>query len=170
MRMRRIALGLAAALALSGLAGAGVAVAAPADTAGKGVSLAVGRGNGTQPPVSKAEADQARAALVPATSAGLPPTAQSFFAVVEPTGALARGFQAVSATRLGVGTYQVVFSHDLTGSAFVATIGLSGSVGASAPGEITVVGRAGVPNGIFVQTFNSAGALTDLGFHTAVLS
>jgi hypothetical protein len=100
----------------------------------------------------------------------MPPTSQAFFAVVEPTGALARGFQAVSATRLSVGTYQVVFSHDLTGSAFVGTIGLSGSAGASAPGEITVVGRAGVPNGIFVQTFNSTGALADRGFHIAVLS
>ncbi|ROO61622.1 hypothetical protein EDC02_3569 [Micromonospora sp. Llam0] len=123
-----------------------------------------------QPPVSKTEREQASIALVPATTSGMPPTAQSFFAVVNANGTLARGFGAVSATRLATGTYQVVFSHNLTGSAYVGSIGLSGSVGASAPGEITVVGRAGIPNGVFIQTFTSAGVLADRGFHLAILS
>jgi hypothetical protein len=99
-----------------------------------------------------------------------PPTAQAFFAVVDSAGALARGFQAVSATSLGVGTYQVLFTHNITRSAYIGTIGLPGSIGTSPPGIITVVGRAGATNGVFVQTFNAGGALANLGFHLAVLS
>ncbi|WP_229399542.1 hypothetical protein [Micromonospora okii] len=123
-----------------------------------------------QPVASAAVRAEASALLVPATLSGMPPTAQLLFAVVDAGGALVRGFGAVSATRLGVGVYQVVFNHDLTQSAFVGTIGLPGSVGASPSGEIAVVGRAGVPNGIFVQTFTSAGAPADRGFHIAVAS
>ena len=62
------------------------------------------------------------AALVPATAAGMPPTAQAFFAVVNADGTLARGFQAASAAKLTTGTYQVVFTHDITGSAYVGTL------------------------------------------------
>ena len=73
---------------------------------------AIGKGDSGQPPISKEDMEKASAALVPGTTAGMPPTAQTFFAVVESTGALVRGFQAVSATRLGLGMYQVVFTHD----------------------------------------------------------
>lgn len=125
---------------------------------------------GEQPPASAADIESAGAEAVPGTAAGMPPTAQAFFAVVNANGTLARGFGVVSSTRLAVGQYQVVFSHVLTGSAFVGTIGLSGSVGSSPSGEIAVVGRNGVPNGVFVQTFTSAGVAADRGFHLAVLS
>ncbi|MFC8850388.1 MULTISPECIES: hypothetical protein [unclassified Micromonospora] len=122
-------------------------------------------------PVASAEVvAEAVAQLVPATTVGMPPTAQLFFAVVNSNGALVRGFGVFSSLRLGVGTYQVVFSHDLTGSAYIGTIGLPGSVGASPSGEIAVVGRAGVPNGVFVQTFTSAGAPADRAFHLAIAS
>lgn len=122
-----------------------------------------------QPPAASAES--AGAEFVPATSAGLPPTAQTFFAVINGgNGAVVRGFGVTSAARLGVGMYQVVFSHDVTGSAYVGTIGLTGSDGQSPAGEIAVVGRSGVANGVFVQTFNSAGAFADRSFHLAVLS
>ena len=81
--------------------------------------------------------------IVPATPVGMPPTAQAFFAVVSATGTLVRGFQAVSATNLGTGIYQVLFSHDITGSAYIGTIGLTGSSSDSPAGQIAVVGRAG---------------------------
>ncbi|MDG4764981.1 hypothetical protein O7632_12855 [Solwaraspora sp. WMMD406] len=123
-----------------------------------------------QPPATKTDRERAGIALVPATGAGMPPTAQTFFAVVNSAGGLVRGFGVVSATRLSTGTYQVVSTHDLTGSAYVGSIGLPGSSGASAPGEITVVGRAGIANGVFIQTFTSAGALADRNFHLAILS
>ncbi|WP_329009872.1 hypothetical protein OG271_26260 [Micromonospora rifamycinica] len=123
-----------------------------------------------QPVASASDIAEATALLVPATTAGMPPTAQLFWAVVASNGVLARGFGTVSATRLAVGQYQVVFSHDVTRSAYVGSIGLTGSVGASPSGEIAVVGRAGVPNGVFVQTFTSAGAPADRAFHLTISS
>jgi hypothetical protein len=123
-----------------------------------------------QPPLNAAEAAGPDTELVPATVAGMPPTAQTFFAVVDSNGTLARGFGVVSSTRLAAGQYQVVFSHDLTRSAYVGTLGLSGSQGTSPSGEIAVVGRSGLATGVFVQTFSSAGAASDRGFHLAIHS
>lgn len=123
-----------------------------------------------QPPVSDADRESAEAALVPATAVGMPPTAQVYFAVVEANGALARGFGVVSAARLAAGQYQVVFNHDVTGSAFVASLGLSGSLGVGPSGEITVVGRYGVANGVFVATLDSSGNYADRSFHLGVIS
>ena len=93
----------------------------------------------------------------------------TMYAVVNANGTLARGRKAVSATRLGTGAYEVVFRKDVRKGAYLATIGLSGSAGASLPGEITVVGRAGNDRGVFVTTHSSGGAAADLGFHLAVL-
>jgi hypothetical protein len=93
----------------------------------------------------------------------------TMYAVVDANGTLARGRRAVSATRLATGAYEVVFRKDVRRSAYLATIGLSGSAGASLPGEITVVGRAGNDRGVFVTTHSSGGAAADLGFHLAVL-
>ena len=90
------------------------------------------------------------------------------YAVVNANGTLARGHKAVSATRLGTGTYEVVFRKDVRRCAYLATIGLSGSAGSSLPGEITVVGRSGNDRGVFVTTHSSGGASADLGFHLAV--
>ena len=92
----------------------------------------------------------------------------TLYAVVDANGTLARGHKAVSATRLGTGTYEVVFRKDVRRCAYVATIGLSGSAGASLPGEITVVGRSGNDRGVFLTTHSSGGASADLGFHLAV--
>lgn len=123
---------------------------------------------GEQPPA--VDTGDAGVAFIPATSAGMPPTAQTFFAVVNANGTLARGFGVVSATRLVAGQYQVVFSHSLVGSAFVGTLGLSTFSGTSPSGMIAVVGRAGNNNAVFVQTFASNGVAADRGFHLAVLS
>ncbi|AVT30291.1 MULTISPECIES: hypothetical protein [unclassified Plantactinospora] len=123
-----------------------------------------------QPPAEGIEEDGIGVAAVPATLAGLPATAQGHFAVVNANGTLARGFGAVSSTRLAVGQYQVVFIQNVASSAFTATIGLTGSVGASPPGEIAVVGRAGIPAGVFVQTWNSSGVPADRAFHLHVSS
>ena len=95
--------------------------------------------------------------------------ATAMYAVVNANGTLARGRNAVSATRLGTGAYEVVFRKDVRKCAYLATIGLSGSAGASLPGEITVVGRSGNDRGVFVTTHSSGGAAADLGFHLGVL-
>jgi hypothetical protein len=92
----------------------------------------------------------------------------TLFAVLNPDGSRARGFGAVSSQRFAVGQYEVVFNRDVTGCAYIATIGLSGSSGASPSGEITVVGRFGNANGVFLTTHDSAGNFADRGFHLAV--
>jgi hypothetical protein len=76
----------------------------------------------------------------------------------------------VSSARIATGQYQVLFSHDLTGSAFVASIGDPGSLVIPPGGEISVVGRLGAANGVFIATRDSAGNLADRGLHLAVHS
>jgi len=123
-----------------------------------------------QPALTEEQRREAVTALVPATVAGMPPTAQTFYAVVRSNGTLARGFEAVSAAHLGTGVYQVIFAHDITGSGYLGTVGLDTDSGESPSGQIAVVGRAGAANGVFVQTFDAAGNPADRGFHLAVLS
>lgn len=123
-----------------------------------------------QPALTEEQRHEAVAALVPATVAGLPPTAQAFYAVVRSDGTLVRGFEAVSAANLGTGVYQVIFAHDITGSAYLGTLGLDTDSGESPAGQIAVVGRFDAANGVFVQTFDAAGNPADRGFHLAVLS
>ena len=123
-----------------------------------------------QPALTEDQRHEAVTALVPATVAGMPPTAQSFYTVVRSNGTLARGFEAVSAAHLGTGIYQVIFAHDITGSAYLGTLGLDTDSGESPAGQIAVVGRFDAANGVFVQTFDAAGNPADRGFHLAVLS
>jgi hypothetical protein len=123
-----------------------------------------------QPALTEDQRHEAVTALVPATVAGMPPTAQSFYAVVRSNGTLARGFEAVSAANLGTGVYQVIFAHDITGSAYLGTLGLDTDSGESPAGQIAVVGRFGAPHGVFVETFDASGNPADRGFHLAVLS
>ena len=92
----------------------------------------------------------------------------SLFAVVNSDGSLARG-SAVSSAHLGFGpgTYEVIFSSNIAGCAYPATLGLS-TPGITLPGEIQVVNRAGNPNGVFVATYDSTGTSADRGFHLMV--
>jgi hypothetical protein len=119
-----------------------------------------------QPPPSS----DAVSGLVAGTAVGMPPTAQTFFAVVNADGSLARGFQAAFSQNIGTGFYEVIFNFDVTGSVYVASIGSSATFGIEPTGEITVVGRAGTPNGVFVTTSDSTGAFANRGFHLAVHS
>ncbi|GGR56085.1 hypothetical protein GCM10010251_86330 [Streptomyces aurantiogriseus] len=94
-------------------------------------------------------------------------------AVVRDDGTLVAGqsFGASSATRVEnpVGTYQVCFDVPVTNGTYVASIGIPGNSGVSAPGEITVVGRAGTDNCLYIQTFDSTGVLADRSFHVVVV-
>ena len=106
--------------------------------------------------------------------AGLPPpdiiSGQYGFAVVNSDGTLARGHHAVKSDALGTGQYEVIFDSNVRGGAYIASIGLSGSVGASSPGQISVVGRFNNVNGVFIETTDSSGNLANLGFHLGVLT
>jgi hypothetical protein len=87
------------------------------------------------------------------------------WAVVNSNGTLARGRGARDANALGSGGYEVLFDRNVRRCAYTATIGLSGAKGNSSPGEITVVGRNGATNGVFIKTRNSSGASANRGFH-----
>jgi len=58
----------------------------------------------------------------------------------------------------------LIFDDDVTSCAYTATQGFSGSTDV-APGTVTVVGRNGNPNGVYIATYNSAGGFADRGFH-----
>ena len=91
---------------------------------------------------------------------------QTLYADVQANGNLQRSNGATGVTKLGpsAGTYEVRFSRDVTACAHSGTMAeIATSV--TPTGEITVVGRAGVPNGVFVQTFASNGVVADRNFH-----
>jgi len=93
----------------------------------------------------------------------------SFTAVVKASGVLVRGVGATAASQPeGTGTYEVDFTNDVTSCAYVATIGEPKSSGSEPAAFINVVGRSGVPNGIYVQTFSRGGKLKNFSFHVDV--
>jgi hypothetical protein len=93
--------------------------------------------------------------------------ATALWAVLAANGTLNRGSHVVSVAKLGgTGVYEVVFDRDVTNCAFVGAVS---DTGFGAPfGFFTASKRGGNANGIFVETANTAGTLTDLPFHVAV--
>ena len=55
----------------------------------------------------------------------------------------------------------------MSNCAFIGTIGVP-ATGSSDAGQITVAGRAGLANGVFVTTDDSAGTDANRPFHLAV--
>lgn len=92
----------------------------------------------------------------------------TLFAVVNADGDLDRDFRAVSAQRLARGQYEVVFNRNVSRCAYVATIGDPGDDVVPPAGEISVAGRFGDDNAVFVATYNSNGSPANRGFHLAV--
>ncbi len=94
------------------------------------------------------------------------------WAVVDGDGDLARGSDAgitVEKLPADLGTYGVVFGSDVTGCAYQATVGRSGTEATENPGFVTVVRWAANVDGVLVQTYDPAGVLADKGFHLAVI-
>jgi hypothetical protein len=91
------------------------------------------------------------------------------WAVIGPTGSVVRGDGVVTAAQNSTGAYNVVFNEDVAGCAFLATLGTVGSSGFAGPGVATVAGAHGVPNGVFVSTYNATGATTNSSFDLAVV-
>jgi hypothetical protein len=63
---------------------------------------------------------------------------------------------------LTTGEYEIDFNRDLTGCAYTATLG-DPAHGSAPLGFIGVASREGVPDGVFLETHNSAAALTNFG-------
>ena len=134
--------------------------------AGYGVANAAG-GQGSNSNGNAAPAGASPASAVPSTTAGMPPTAQVLYAVVNSDGTLARAFKATGASRFLTGSYEVDFAHDVTACAYEATVGNAGA-GNPAHASIVVAARAGNIRGVFVETKDSAGNLADTPFHLVV--
>ena len=94
--------------------------------------------------------------------------APSATAVVDADGTLNRGLNALSATHLATGQYEVAFNSNVSECGYTAAVGLSGNAGSSAFGTVNVAKRGGNKKAIFVQTFDVGGNLADLGFHAIV--
>jgi hypothetical protein len=92
----------------------------------------------------------------------------SGWAVIDPDGTLARKLNAKSVLHVDTGIYAVSFNSNIRHCAYTATVGLSGSVGSSLPGYATVVALNEDTKGVYLKTFDSTGALADLGSHLLV--
>ncbi|MCR5856013.1 hypothetical protein [Mesorhizobium sp. J428] len=96
-------------------------------------------------------------------------SAQLFAVVNGADGSRARGkgdAGTPGGAKLGVGTYDIRFSRDITDCSFTGNIG---GTGFDSPfGFVSFTKRSGAGNGVFVQTRNQTGALADLNFHLYV--
>jgi len=102
---------------------------------------------------------------------GVPPApgSTSFTAVIAANGQFKRGNGVTAVSQPdGKGTYEVDFTNDVTGCAYVATIGQTTSAGFQPAGFITVVGRSGTPQGVYVETQTLGGKLKNFPFHLDV--
>jgi hypothetical protein len=86
------------------------------------------------------------------------------WAVVNAGGNLTGGKRVASASKIDTGTYVVVFTRDVSGCAYQATV-RHGSFG----GEFAAEPRTGNANGVFVTTWSSAGAAADRPFQLMVI-
>jgi hypothetical protein len=86
----------------------------------------------------------------------------SIWAVVNSNGVLVRSHSATASSVLATGQYEVDFARDVSACAYVATPFIAG------PAFVAVVPRNGVPNGLFVSTFDKTGASSNVAFQVAV--
>jgi hypothetical protein len=108
----------------------------------------------------------------PAASApSLDPTSETaamavrhLWAVVNQNGTLASGSRVTGVTYLGTGRYEVTFDRSVSGCAYIAT---TKNAHSQALGIFTAGGHLS-PNGVYVETKNQGGGLTDGPFHLLV--
>jgi hypothetical protein len=130
-----------------------------------GITRATAQDNSNgQPSASKYAADKSDEASRAAATA----KKKVLWAVVNSDGTLARGRGALDANLLATGDYEVLFDRGVTKCVYTGTIGLSGSFGEEAPGQITVAGRIDTTNGVYITTDDSTGASANRGFHLVV--
>ncbi|MER5454017.1 hypothetical protein ABT008_04485 [Micromonospora sp. NPDC002389] len=148
-----------AALALA-LAGGGIAAAKPTVVGNQPTARATAQ----QPAVTTASLNSARALLAKG-EVGVASTS-GWATAVNANGTKARGDGVV--IKYGVGQYEVQFGGNATTGIYVATIGRPDSCCVPPGGEVSVAPRLLTPNGVFIQTRDSAGVAADLPFHLFV--
>jgi hypothetical protein len=161
---RRKAAAITFAVAALTLAGGGIAVAQPSAKAPQASVQPTARRTDAQPPVTAESARTAKAALKSDRASTL--VAGLAITVVNSNGTKARG--AGTVLKYGPGQYEVVFSYNVSTGIYVATVGRADACCIPPAGEVSVAPRLSTPNAVFVQTRNSAGTPTDLGFHLVV--
>jgi len=113
----------------------------------------------TSPPTAPAETSAETREI--GASAGAALTAPQLWAVVNLNGTLARGSRVTGVTKLGVGQYEVTFNRNVRACSYVATTRNAYSQALQA---YTASGHLSV-NGVFVETKNQGGGLTDGPFN-----
>ncbi|MFL5825416.1 MAG: collagen-like protein [Thermoleophilaceae bacterium] len=93
----------------------------------------------------------------------------ALWGVVASNGALTQGNHAIASSRSGTGTFLVSFDQDVSGCAYLATIGPRDSAIATVAGEVTVTSGAAATD-ISVQTYagDAANTPADRPFHLGV--
>jgi hypothetical protein len=91
-------------------------------------------------------------------------TVRQLWAVVNLNGTLARGSRVTGVTKLGPGQYEVTFNRSVTGCAYVAT---TINAYSQALGIFTAGGHLSA-NGVYIETKNQGGGLTDGPFNLLV--
>lgn len=97
---------------------------------------------------------------------------RTFWAVIERDGTLVRGRDVARVAHLGQGQYEVVFTSDVSGGVYVASIGRPG-IATEPAGEIGVALRCCLTGtetnkGVWVDTHDSDGTYSDRAFHLIV--
>jgi hypothetical protein len=87
--------------------------------------------------------------------------------VVSSTGTQVRG-SSNATSLLSTGHYAVSFPEDVINCAYIATGGQTGSSGSLPAASVTLAGRSGNPDGVFVATYDAAGTFTSTSFHVGV--
>lgn len=88
-------------------------------------------------------------------------------AVVHWSGALARG-DALSSRRLGAGRFEVVFRQDVSGCSYRAGLGVKPGASRMRKGSVAASQRLGLPQALFVETFDASGRSAPRTFHLQV--
>jgi hypothetical protein len=94
------------------------------------------------------------------------------YAVVNADGSKHHGRGFVSSAKVvgdGAGVYEVFFDRSIKKCAWSGTVGNPDFVGHTGPAMITITGRVGTNNGLYVTTYDADGAKADLPFHTVVV-
>lgn len=104
----------------------------------------------------------------PPGPAGPAGSVSRLWAIVNPSGSLARSAGTSSVGRLGLGQYEVIFGQDVQNCVYTATVGDGGAI-SGALGMAAVGRRNGNANGVRVNTRNQNGAAADRGFHLIVV-
>lgn len=118
---------------------------------------------GIQRPLDDVALEASDADLAPADAeASL--AVRHLWAVVNQNGTLARGSRVTGVTYLGIGRYEITFDRNVSGCAYIAT---TKNAYSQALGVYTAGGHLSA-NGVYVETKNQGGGLTDGPFNLLV--